>query len=315
MYKLRYTFNINLCKQYNNSFGLLCSEVNCQIRLGWGQNNNVHTSNQLPAKVFLDTENDHAHAILRNNRKYNLTDNLCLEKYESGLWSTKSADNNIWAEKETSELIEVFGALAVHCQAEGHCISNERYNDFFKELVLRCRHLNDDEIITTLKILSTCPPTESINSPNFLELWSALDRVCTKHIQRWNVSNLLYIADHWYNLKLSKTGQFTWESMRKISRKITKLTPPQLVQTMFYLNLCRRSIENMIDFEINLERCLDKLSIDEISILCMGFFKTKTPIRDNKLLERIYLRLQNDLKLCSDITLVNILKVRFSIIS
>lgn len=80
---------------------------------------------------------------------------------------------------------------------------------------------------------------------------------------------------------------------------------------MFYLNLSRKATASMFDIEVRFIHYFDELSIDEIGVICIGFFKTETRIHNSKLLEKIYRRTIDSIDDIKGITLVNILKVSF----
>jgi hypothetical protein len=206
-----------------------------------------------------------------------------------------------------------FEKVAHHCEMKNICLSSERFDGLVDAITKNSSNFSDDQIIHLLTCLRLFPETESPKTRNFLDIWSALNDTCVDRIRDWKTDQLLYVADHWYMLNLSKIGKYTWQALRKVSRHIRRLKPEQLVQTMFYINQTRTGVENMIDFEISLNEHMDGMTLDEISVLCVGFFKTKTPLRQNDVIERVYRRLINEAETVKDISLTNILKVYYSL--
>ncbi|TMW41464.1 hypothetical protein DOY81_013452 [Sarcophaga bullata] len=89
------------------------------------------------------------------------------------------------------------------------------------------------------------------------------------------------------------------------------MEPSQLVQTMFLCNIMRRTVFDMFDFEanVNLAKCAHEMTLAELGVMSMGFFKTQTPIRNQELLGYLYRRLIDELHTVDDITFVAVLKV------
>lgn len=259
----------------------------------------LHTTNRCLVKKYQNVENDFAYNFLKKHA-------IVEEKSDSSLSEFKLEEN--FANKTSIELIECFENLSHHCSITESCISNDKFDSFVKELIKIIPQLNDEEIIRVLSDLSRFPPTPNAHSKNFYNLWSELDVVCNERIKLWKFSELLRVAQLWYTLGLCRTGEYTWNAIRKISRRFHKLTGKQLVETMFYLNLCRKSLQ-MFDIEAKFLEVLDELNINEIGIVSIAFFKTESKIRNFKLIESLFHKTIEHSHEIQDITLVNILKV------
>ncbi|KAL5278048.1 FASTKD5 family protein [Megaselia abdita] len=270
----------------------------------------LHTTPIFQAKLFVDRENSHAHNILSSNaEKYKLFTELTI----SPVQSTKEDDllsrlNS--SEVTPSTVIKDFQFIASYCKNTETCISEDRFDLFVDNFTDNCRKFTESQVIEALQLLTLLPETPSVRSKNFLELWTSLDQACVSKADDWDIDTQLKVADAWYSLNLAKISDYVWLVMKKAGRKIRKLTPSQLVHVMFFCNVTRKPVlGEMIDFEMNLKEIVEELTIDEIAVMSMGFFKTKTPLRDVRFIEYLYKRLTSEISTVSDITFVSLLKI------
>lgn len=276
----------------------------------------LHTCRTLSAKLFVDNENRYAHSILQNNDRYHVVRNQ-KSRNESLEFDTVPAatdafaflDTVNWSTLNAIDIVAHFDRIAQLCGRHQLCISNERFDAFVDAFCGHCFRLSDDQLLAALNALAHIPQTPSLNTRNFLELWSVLDDACVERILGWTVPQILLACDHWYLLHLGKVNQFNWHAAKKLGRKVRKLPAHQLVQTMFYTNLLRNPTCDMMDFEVRMAQCLAVMSLDEIAIMCMGFFKTQTSLRSPDLVTQLYTRLMGELGTVQDISFVNILKM------
>ncbi|XP_055587762.1 uncharacterized protein LOC129740175 isoform X2 [Uranotaenia lowii] len=263
---------------------------------------NLHTGSPVWVKKFTENENDYAHEIVRQTSGSQLGLKGKLEWVDF----CETAD---WGSLGLKELMDQFRGLVDYCGRNQLCISDHKFDGFVQGFVTRADQLTDDQIEDALRLLLELGPTDSINTRNYLELWTKLDAVCLNRVTDWNAEKLLHMADLWYPLRLVKVGNFVTKAVWKISARLRKLKKDLLVRTVFYINLTRVPLENMIDIEHNLHKNFHDFEIDDLAVLCMGFFKTETPVRGAEVLERIYqltIHHAGDIK---DISLAAILKL------
>ncbi|XP_068158918.1 FAST kinase domain-containing protein 5, mitochondrial [Drosophila tropicalis] len=273
----------------------------------------IRTSVAAPAKMFVDKENQYAHGILEESSKpYQI---LRSSMVAGGVLSTKVTTTQGWLvganrqDENPNALYADFLGLVEHCRSTNTQLSEPCFKDFVRNLCDQMHHFTDDQLLGFLHGLSRLPSPESTKSPNYMELWNTLDIECCRRIERWPTNQLLLVSDAWYQLGLARIGEYVWQALRKLGRKVRKLPPEQLVQSMFLCNLLRRPVFEMFDFEMNLARCVNDMTLQELGVMAMGFFKTQTPIRNPELLAQLYTRLEAELDTVEDITLVAMLKV------
>ncbi|KAH8324087.1 hypothetical protein KR074_002890 [Drosophila pseudoananassae] len=265
------------------------------------------TTAVLPARIFADRENQFAHNILTESLKpYQILRPLQEDRQRprtDGFLQSPSSDAS------PADLFENFLGLVQYCAGQDLQISDARFDGFLRCYCEQLHRLTDDQLLGSLRALCELPVPESTKTRNYMELWNTLDIECCRRIERWNSARLLLVSDAWYRLGLVRIGEYVWLALKKLGRRLRKLPPEQLVQAMFLCNLLRRPVFEMFDFELNLARCVDQMTLAELGVMAMGFFKTQTPIRNPELLSQIYERLGQELDTVEDIPLVALLKV------
>lgn len=267
------------------------------------------TSNVLPARIFVDRENQFAHGILMESLKpYQVlrsTDRVWQEQQlpaSEGFLRPRS-------DASAADLYADFLGLVADCCRLELQVSDARYDAFARCYCEQLHRLTDEQLLGSLRALAELPSPDSTKTNNYMELWNTLDIECCRRIERWSSSQLLLVSDAWYRLGLARIGEYVWLALKKLGRRVRKMPPEQLVQAMFLCNLLRRPVFEMFDFELNLARCVDQMTLGELGVMAMGFFKTQTPIRNPELLAQIYQRLGSELDTVEDIPLVALLKV------
>lgn len=100
-------------------------------------------------------------------------------------------------------------------------------------------------------------------------------------------------------------------SIKSINLIYFRLTPKQLVQTMFYANINRRFLLKlpMYDIEHEIFSHYDEFTVKELGILSLGFFKTQTPIRNQELVKKLYGSVISEISNINSLNLAAFLKV------
>ncbi|XP_058443753.1 uncharacterized protein LOC131425695 [Malaya genurostris] len=274
----------------------------------FGAATGFHSSCRLTVKKFTDRENDFAHEVLQQHATGNVFKTMQPSVVDIGS-QTDFERTSDWHRLNGHALLNQFGQVVEICRRDDICISDSRFDKFVEALVSRIPEFSDDELKESLRLLHELGPTSTVNTRNFLDIWKALDKACLDRVSNWKTDELLHMADQWYPLRLAKIGKFVNKAVWKTSSRLRNLSKDQLVRTVFYINLVRTPVENMIDIEINLKQNFFLFEIDDVAVLCMGFFKTETPIRSVELIERIYQLTIQHAHEVRDISLTAILKL------
>lgn len=260
-------------------------------------------------RLKLPSENNHAHTILHSLPAYTKT--LCKPiKLTSVLDETQFYEllNKNWRSKTATEILKGFLTACNYSRANNIPLTNNCFDKLVDGLMDRCQDLTDSELSDLLSCVREYPLPETIQGHNFHDIWSALDDICLSRHENWTLDELLLFSDHWYLLGLCKYSDFIKATITRLQRRVNTLTAAQLVQTLFLINTHRKPWD-MFEFECLLERHIDKLTLDEIAIVSMSFFKTQKPIKGTFLLSNILYKLIDETKTVNEITLTAILKV------
>lgn len=269
-----------------------------------------HTSSALCNAPFQRLENGYAHNILAGNHKYKV---LRGEQNVDSIIKCETLDlSQNWSNLSSEDILLTLRMIGSYCTNLGLSISDERFDAFVDTFTERCFDFTEKELLKSLQILMHYPQNKFPNTRNFVELWHALDDACIEHLDRWDFNKILYVCDHWYMMNLGKVNKFNKVGILKFGKKLRKLPSHQMVQTIFYLNVKRSPLLEMFDYEVNMMKSFDELSIEEISVVCMGFFKTKTRMKNEDLIVKIYERLIREIDTVQDLPFTCIIKVMFS---
>jgi len=183
------------------------------------------------------------------------------------------------------------------------------YENFFGMLEKQCEKLSDDNLKIMMRYL--IPLRSHLMQTNFYQnLCKKLDKECMARFTQLQTDEMLLFCDIIYQMiDKSPNSDYIWYAMRKLGNKPNKLNNHQLVQVLFFLNVCRKPPINMYELEYRLEQCLDELSINELGVALLGFFKTGTPIRSNSLLRRIMKKTITNIEFTDSVTIGAILKL------
>lgn len=267
----------------------------------------LHTSSSVAAKSFIEGENSFAHNTLVRLGNYQLMPPVAASEWNDTVNSVPESD--LIAAVHNPELIDRLERVAQYCKSTQVSISDERWDGMVDLFLDRCSSFSDQELLATIRILTIFPPSRGVGARNFLEMWSALDDECLKRLDGWSTEQRLLVCDHWFKLNMAKVSKFPMQATKRLGRNLKRLTPSQLVQTLFYVNMQRKVVLEMFPFEEALAKCIDDLTLDEIAVMSMGFFKTQTRLNIPDVAGKIYERLYDGCLTLPDISLVAILKL------
>ncbi|XP_066144428.1 FAST kinase domain-containing protein 5, mitochondrial isoform X2 [Euwallacea fornicatus] len=208
-----------------------------------------------------------------------ITDDLTFTSFLQSHWRSSSATN----------IVNAFNAVKQYCIMNNITISDTRFDKLVDGLVDHCEKLKDQELYDLLKCLSEYPPPSTFNSHNFHDVWSCLD-----------------------DLRLGKLADFVFESIERLAKKADQLTKDQLVHLFFYFNVCRRKTVPF-NIEYALQSKINEMNVDEIAVVALGYFKTKTKIKLETIFITMIQEVGNSAKQIHEMSLSAIMKVlRFS---
>ncbi|XP_075972857.1 FAST kinase domain-containing protein 5, mitochondrial [Anticarsia gemmatalis] len=273
----------------------------------------LHCSSSLFGKMFKERENSHAYGILENK---GIAASLSTDMITSPSLSEDEFQTLMltdWSKKSRTEIYETFPKLAVYCSEHNMCISNKIFDDYIDHLTDNLKYASDDELKTIFYTLNKFPDPESVRTRNYIEVWVALDDECLKRSQNWSYDQILSFVALMYMLNVTRISDFSHKALNKLATRAKNLTPGQLVQALFFIGVWRKSPFDMHNLEIQLKNIFSEFSIDDLAIMSMGFFKSKTPIRDMDLVLSIIDAIIANVKDIHEVSLAALLKlIRYS---
>jgi hypothetical protein len=212
--------------------------------------------------------------------KFNQNENECalniieLTKSEEN----KKLDENI--DKNTINIYNQFMNISIE--------SSQNFNLIINELIQILDKLSLDQLTNVLESMTLWPIVKNPMEPNFYRLWSKLDDHLTKRLGSVSFHNNqiiaqnLRIAKQWYKLNVGRISRFNRLLIQKLNSPDLQLNKSQFLHLMFYLNLQREIDEKTKPHLMNrLENLINEMSLDEIGVICMTFFKTQTKLSPN----------------------------------
>lgn len=143
--------------------------------------------------------------------------------------------------------------------------------------------------------LTRFPKLPSPKSRNYSELWNAIDHECWERSKYWRFPLLLKVMNAYYRLGINRISNFNRKALLKMSSKIDKLEPQALVEMMFYQCIIRSQEVPMYTIEARLVEIIRDLTLNEIGIIGLAFFKRESKIYNTKLLDMMYERVSIDI--------------------
>lgn len=253
-------------------------------------------------------ENEHAHSFFLNSINYSMTvmKPIMTHAYVSNeeALGLLQQDWSLMTSEEITSAIKKLSYNICHNKKNDR-ISPLKYINAFSALCLD--KLNDNDLMVIMRHLV---PFHIFLSHNFYySFCERVDKECVKRFLQLKINEMLLLCDVIYQIMRNNKSEYIWYSMRKLGNKPNKLTSKQLVQVLFFLNLCRKTPINMYELEYHLERYICELSINELAIAALGFFKTGTRIRNTIFLEVIMKKTIAEIDVIDSVSIGAIIKL------
>lgn len=278
------------------------------------QKKTFHSTVSMNLKMFMENENKYAYEVMLKNGY--VSD---LNVGENKIQSTKSEEfenfkNKNWSKLSNQNLFETFSWLCIYCSEQNISIADQRFDDYIDSLTDKIKFATDDELKLLFYCLSKFPQTESIKTRNFIEVWVALDDECFRRINSWTFDEMLSFLSLFYMLNITRASDFTYKCLLKLASKAKKLTKAQVIQTLFFVGTARKAPPDIHNLEVFIEENFLQYSVDELAVIAMGLFKSKTPIRSTTLTSNIIDKIIKESEQIHEISLASLLKIiRYSL--
>lgn len=246
---------------------------------------------------------------------YNVLQKVSMKKHiktvDSDEISTKQFNdmlNQNWRKSSIGDIVDTFLKVKNYCVLNNINVSDTRFEKLVDGVIDNCEQISDKQLISLLYCLAEFPLEASYSAHNYHDLWSCLDDICCWKIVEWDNDTCFLVADAWYQMHLGKFCDYIYILLDRFVKKADKLTKEQLVNIYFYLNICRRRAVDF-EYEFALEKLVNEMDVDEMAVVAMGYFKTKTKIKLTSILEAMADKVSENSKNIHQISLSAILKV------
>lgn len=272
------------------------------------------TANEYDVDVYPERikENVYGHNLFLSSHKYANT--VMRPKTAYAYVVNKEALeilNQDWNAMTSAMMVSAVKKLSYNiCHSNDEKIEPFRYMEAFN--TLNVKKLTDNDLITIMEHL--VPFSSHMEKCGFYNnLCVRIDEECLKRFLKLPKEKILYLCDIIYQMtpKISRRcySQYIWYSVRNLGNKPYKLKSQYLVQILFFLSIYRKPPINMYELEFRLEQCMDELSINELAIAALGFFKTSTKIKSQAFLNRIIQRIIDEIDLVDSMSIANLMKL------
>ncbi|XP_064472954.1 FAST kinase domain-containing protein 5, mitochondrial-like [Ornithodoros turicata] len=229
-------------------------------------------------KVFRELENEHFHQVMERLPAYRQT--VVAKPTRENVGAMLSSENT-WPFNE-------FRDVSLLTQGSFWDIENNAHTYLTHQISRKVHLAKRDQLKDCLLCLSLWPQTPGTTTTNFMQLWNALDRECTKRSLGWTPQTQLLFADCFFHLRLSRITAYNRTTLRNLAKSLHELPVHNVVQYLFLSNLQRwmvASADNIL--QDHLQTLIAQMSMEEIGIVCQGYFKCKKPIRNKALLKAV----------------------------
>ncbi|KAJ8726965.1 hypothetical protein PYW08_015362 [Mythimna loreyi] len=267
-----------------------------------------HCNSLLRVRMFMEHENKYAYSILED-KGYAVSLNYNIQQQSLSEEQFQEALKVDWSKRSYREIIEIFPKLGSYCSENNLSISNKIFDTYIDHLTDSLQFASDKELEFVFHALNKWPETESIRTRNHIEVWAALDDECLNRIKNWSYSELLSFIALFYMINVTRYSEFSNKSLNKLASKAKQLTPGQIVQTMFFIGVWRNSPFDIHNLEVEVYQRYSSFTVDDLAIMSMGFFKSKTPVRNMDLILKMINTVIANSKTIHEVSLAALLKV------
>lgn len=252
------------------------SDVRClQVEVKPLPKKSLHYEHQYGGNTLLERSEAYANSVPKS-MEFNET--LVVDNLEELL-------NKSWISMSNSEIIDNFECLSHYSFKHGEVIQDPKFSGILEVLKSRCTDFSDSDIRYLLKCLQLWKVDKEQEA--FVELWKSFESEIMKRFPNWTIDELLHTCHLYYKLKISRSSEFTFHSLKKIGKKPQKMSQAQLVHFTFLMKMNRRLPINLYNIEYYFEQYTDNLSLSELGIFTMAFAQYETPVRSPVFIEKI----------------------------
>uniref|UniRef100_UPI00358E060A FAST kinase domain-containing protein 5, mitochondrial-like n=1 Tax=Myxine glutinosa TaxID=7769 RepID=UPI00358E060A len=221
--------------------------------------------------------------------------------YREGLMLLKSScfDKGSVMEKD---LLEILRTLSVSFNC--HKFSSEpEFSKLLQAVARGAQHFSNDFLLEALKAFV------ALDLPSHLPEFEPFEDELYERMGDSDIDRLLLVGDLCIRLGLC-APRFHEKFFASVVPACSKLTRPQTVQLAYIAGEYRRVPSILMKYlEYSVLRHLCKMNMEELGVVCLGYFKVKSLLTQETMLKIGDILIGADLDSTSNFTLVNILKM------
>lgn len=255
-------------------------------------------------KPFIETENEFFHQVLESTPMYGEylfglnaepRTKMIVDGSDINLLLVQMKENGFYDQSKCDRLHVVMEALTTlaHLDTETKCrlLEDKGFYSLCSHSLDNMETLNDEELFRVLELLAKFPfrkYTPGMENSLRAKAISTFDKEFTKRANTWDVKKLLKAADFFYILRCTKMTSLKYMDsfFQKMMTHVSSLSDQEIVLLLFHTSLSRRIPDELHHILLSNQKLLStlpNLSLDEIAIVCIGFFKSKKMIYSNML--------------------------------
>ncbi|XP_057318256.1 FAST kinase domain-containing protein 5, mitochondrial [Microplitis mediator] len=258
------------------------------------------------------TENLYAYTLLKNSDKMgNIIVPLLIPDEDIPEDVVQKIIEKNHEDSSPAEVLEDFRLLSYHRgKLQDGVLSPEKHSNILNTLKKYLADFSDDQLWNLLRYIELWYPMQrSTKEPLLIELEKAMDQECHLRSNLWSVDDIMKTCDLWYHLRYARQSRFVSKWVKKLGKRSGKLKAEHYLYYMFLINIARKLEINMYELEYRLEKFIDKFNGNELGIVAMGFFKTRTPIRNPDLLDKMIETSVKDMHEMGEISIAAVMKI------
>lgn len=187
------------------------------------------------------------------------------------------------------------------------------FDEFVDDFVRKVPTLTDAQLMRIIECISQWSGFRNRRkAKNFLELWTALDDQMCDRCWKWDLDQLLHVADIWQqSISWSASTNFFPLACKRVGRKIKGCSIKHLIQISYLMNLLAKPIFDSTHMEQALKQHFDDLTNNQLGLICMALVRCSSHLNSDENIEKLFQRiLRTDVRDLNDVSLSYLLKVR-----
>ena len=206
-----------------------------------------------------------------------------------------------WSLLKSIEILKNFRLLSLNALHKNEQITGEEYREIVSVITAKCWKFSDHELHTLLKCLEMWSNTQHIRHPRnpVCKLLEQIDKEFDKRSGNWTPDKTLLYCDTVCRIFIFHSS-FVQNSLNRLTANPSALSYKNIVQLMYYLLLYGIQKSRVRQLEPYIQDYFDKFTIEELGIICLGYFRTQVHITSDVLLCKLMQKVIDNVDIIND---------------